>query len=82
MDLLSSLGGDGPQGPESPQCSRKGCRAEAAWQILWNNPKIHDEQRRKIWLACDEHRSWLEDFLRQRLFWRRTADMSEDVGPG
>lgn len=77
MDVLSSLGGAAGEadGPEVPQCSRKGCRAAARWRILWNNPKIHDEQRRKVWLACDEHRAWLENFLGQRLFWRSTVPL-------
>ena len=54
-----------------------GCRADAAWQILWNNPKIHDAERRKVWLACDEHRGWLENFLQQRLFWRSTEPLED-----
>ena len=77
MDLLGALGTE-RVGPETPECSRKGCRVEAAWQVLWNNPKIHQPQRRKIWLACDEHRSWLENFLRQRLFWRSTEPLNPE----
>ncbi|MDR8020249.1 hypothetical protein [Nesterenkonia aerolata] len=78
MDLLRSLESEEPSaGPTAPQCSRKGCRAAAAWQILWNNPKIHAPERRKVWLACEEHRQWLEHFLRQRLFWRSTEPMVE-----
>ncbi len=49
-------------------CSAKGCQAEAEWQLLWNNPKLHTEDRRKIWLACDEHRETLADFLGARGF--------------
>ncbi|WP_022872504.1 hypothetical protein [Nesterenkonia alba] len=79
MDLLGSLGSAEP-GPESPQCSRKGCRTDAVWQIKWNNPKIHTPDRRKVWLACDEHRDWLEHFLKQRLFWRTTEPLEpQDV---
>ncbi|MGO1522251.1 MAG: acetone carboxylase [Nesterenkonia sp.] len=77
MDLLGSLGSD-QAGPDEPQCSRKSCRADAAWQIRWNNPKVHQPERRKIWLACDEHREWLEGFLRQRLFWRSTDPIDTD----
>ena len=36
-------------------CSAKGCTAPAAWALLWNNPKLHTPERRKTWLACDEH---------------------------
>ncbi|WP_300343166.1 acetone carboxylase [Nesterenkonia sp.] len=73
MDLLGSLGSS--SGPDTPECSRKGCRAAAQWQILWNNPKIHNPERRKVWLACQEHRAWLENFLAQRMFWRSTEPM-------
>ncbi|PZR52523.1 hypothetical protein DNL40_11615 [Xylanimonas oleitrophica] len=54
-------------------CSAKGCRAEAAWGLLWNNPKIHTPERRKVWLACDEHREHLEQFLSRRDFWKQTV---------
>lgn len=74
MDLLGALS-VGESGPEVPECSRKGCRAAAQWQVLWNNPKIHQPERRKIWLACSQHRDWLENFLRQRLFWRSTEPL-------
>ncbi|MEE2569062.1 hypothetical protein V1638_06580 [Pseudarthrobacter sp. J64] len=59
-------------GPAEAHCSRKGCRAPAAWQLLWNNPKIHTPDRRKIWLACPEHRGWLEEYLQQRGLWKET----------
>ena len=49
-------------------CSAKGCQADATWQLLWNNPKLHTPDRRKIWLACDEHRQSLSDFLGARGF--------------
>ena len=49
-------------------CSAKGCQAPAAWQLLWNNPKLHTPDRRKTWLACDEHKQSLSDFLGARQF--------------
>lgn len=49
-------------------CSAKGCQAPATWQLLWNNPKLHTPDRRKVWLACDEHRQSLIDFLGKRGF--------------
>ncbi|GAB2893182.1 hypothetical protein [Neomicrococcus lactis] len=70
FDILGSLGSLGsldaplPSAPE--KCSRKGCRAAASYQILWNNPKIHTPERRKVWLACAEHRDWLANYLKQR----------------
>lgn len=82
MDLLRSLESEGADaGPQVLECSRKGCRAAADWQILWNNPKIHTPQRRKVWLACEEHRSWLEHFLQQRLFWRSTEPVDPHGAP-
>lgn len=55
-------------GPDDLQCSAKGCRAAAVWALRWNNPKIHTPDRRKIWLACDEHRESLSAFLDRRDF--------------
>lgn len=51
-------------------CSAKGCTAGASYSLLWNNPKIHTPERRKVWLACDDHRSTLGDFLGARGFLR------------
>jgi len=52
------------------RCSAKGCRNPAVWALRWNNPKLHPPQRRKTWLACDEHRQSLGDFLDLRGFLR------------
>lgn len=49
-------------------CSSKGCRAQAGHAIVWNNPKLHTPARRKVWLACDEHRDHLRDFVQLRGF--------------
>ena len=49
-------------------CSRKACRQTATRAVLWRNPKIHDESRRKVWLACDEHEGVLRDHLSVRGF--------------
>lgn len=57
----------------SPQCSAKGCRASAAWALQWNNPKLHDPAYRKTWLACDQHRESLGDFLDRRSFLREVT---------
>jgi len=53
-------------------CSARGCQADAVWSLLWNNPKLHTPDRRKSWLACDEHRESLADFLAARGFLRDT----------
>ena len=49
-------------------CSAKGCQQGAVWALLWNNPKLHTPERRKVWLACDDHRQSLSDFLGARQF--------------
>lgn len=54
-------------------CSSKGCTAPAAWELRWNNPKLHTPDRRKVWLACDEHKSSLGDFLAARRFLREVV---------
>ena len=55
-------------GTHDDVCSAKGCTAPAVWALLWNNPKLHTPDRRKTWLACDEHRQSLSDFLGARNF--------------
>ena len=54
--------------PDRDICSATGCQAGAVWDLQWNNPKIHTPERRKSWLACDEHRASLSDFLGSRGF--------------
>ena len=59
---------DHDTGPDRATCSAKGCQADAVWDLKWNNPKIHTPERRKSWLACEEHRDSLSDFLGARGF--------------
>ena len=56
------------EGADEPVCSAKGCRAIAQHAVIWNNPKLHTADRRKVWLACDEHRQSLADFVAMRGF--------------
>nr|WP_246454451.1 hypothetical protein [Leucobacter denitrificans] len=49
-------------------CSRAGCRDAADWALLWRNPKIHSEDRKKTWLACEVHLKVLREFLSDRDF--------------
>ena len=53
-----------------PVCSSRGCRKPATTALRWNNPKLHDTERRKTWLACPEHTEYLASFLRARGFLR------------
>ncbi len=57
---------------EPARCSARGCTTVAAWELRWNNPKLHTPERRKTWLACEEHRTTLGDFLGARGFLRET----------
>ena len=79
MKIFDALANSKPEQAPAPVCSRKGCAAPATWQILWNNPKIHTPDRRKIWLACNEHRTYLEDFLRSRDFLKDTLPFDQEA---
>ena len=50
------------------QCSSAGCGSGAAWRVNWRNPRIHTPDRVKVWLACDDHRDTLADYLTTRGF--------------
>ena len=68
-------------------CSAKGCPRPATVALLWNNPKIHTPDRRKTWLACDEHLPHLTEFLQVRGFLRETLPVTQggpsgQDGPG
>jgi hypothetical protein len=61
-------------GPDTERfCSAKGCRNPAQYALNWNNPKIHTPDRRKIWLACADHRDALAEFLSVRGFLREVT---------
>lgn len=66
-----------PADPPTPvaQCSRAGCRADARWQVIWRNPRIHSADRRKVWAACDAHVDYLRDYLAARDFPVDTAPL-------
>ena len=59
------------------KCSARGCQQTAVWALRWNNPKLHEPDRRKTWLACDEHRSTLGDFLGARGFLKDVVPAAE-----
>jgi hypothetical protein len=72
----TSVSGPTPQGPAS--CSARGCARPASWALRWRNPKIHATDRRKVWLACDEHRESLAEFLSARAFLRDVVPFEAD----
>ncbi|GHJ06850.1 hypothetical protein TPA0907_12170 [Micromonospora humidisoli] len=47
------------------------------WALRWNNPRLHDPERRKTWLACPAHRGSLGDFLDARGFLREVTALPE-----
>lgn len=47
-------------------CSTRGCRNRGMWALLWNNPRIHMPDRRKVWLVCSEHKEELTSYLSSR----------------
>ncbi len=59
--------------PDPAVCSAKGCQQQAVHELRWNNPKLHTPERRKVWLACEDHRQSLSDFLAARSFLREVA---------
>jgi hypothetical protein len=58
-------------------CSARACGHHATWALRWNNPKLHTPERRKTWLACDDHREYLTQFLSIRGFLRETIEAGE-----
>jgi hypothetical protein len=69
-------------GPAELICSAKGCRASAAYQLRWNNPKLHVPAARKTWLACPAHRESLSRFLHSRRFLREVSPIGADATGG
>ncbi|MGP5071578.1 hypothetical protein ACTXI0_04130 [Arthrobacter rhombi] len=80
MSIFDQL--SGVEGPAVPKCSRKGCRLPARWQLLWNNPRIHTPERRKIWLACTDHREWLTTYLTERGLFKESQPLPADAQEG
>jgi hypothetical protein len=70
VDDRSDNGSDASPDASATICSARGCQAPAAWELQWNNPKLHTPGRRKVWLACPEHKQSLSDFLAARRFLR------------
>lgn len=65
------------------RCSAKGCTAGAAHALVWNNPRVHTPTRRKVWLACPDHRDHLSGFLSARSFLQEVIpveDLDESHG--
>ena len=63
---------------EETICSAKRCTRPAVWALRWNNPTLHDPERRKTWLACETHREYLAQFLDRRGFLRAVEPLDRD----
>lgn len=74
MILMTSTGAD-PVG--ALICSRQGCSADATFGMLWNNPKLHTPERRKVWLTCPEHREYFRLYLSSRNFLKDEVPVEE-----
>lgn len=79
FDLRGRLAGYLPQESSVPTCSRASCDLTAVSRIEWRNPRIHGEERIKIWLACTEHQEFLLAFLNSRDFPVRVHDIHDPV---
>jgi hypothetical protein len=60
-------------------CSARRCGAPAQWGVLWNNPRLHTPDRRKVWLACADHRDQLSEYLQLRGFLQSVVPVSQLV---
>lgn len=64
---------------EEHRCSARDCLEPAGWDLLWRNPRLHTPERRKVWLACPEHRTSLGDFLDARGFLVETLPHDPEI---
>jgi hypothetical protein len=48
--------------------------------VVWNNPRVHRPGRRKVWLACPDHRESLASFVALRGFLLEVVPVDE-LGP-
>lgn len=62
-------------------CSARACRRTATYALRWNNPRLHNPERRKVWLACAEHRDCLADFLSMRGLLRDVVAADQLLAP-
>ena len=69
----------GSEGPSELRCSRSGCRQLATTNINWRNPTLHTVDRVKVWLACDEHRSFFIEYFENRGFPVVATDLGVSV---
>ena len=57
-------------------CSSRGCRAPAVHALVWYNTKVHTPEREKTWVACEQHRALLAEYLDVRSFLKRVEPLT------
>lgn len=77
--MIGDAGAGTPGSAPPTRCSRAGCREPAVFAVNWRNPRIHSPDRVKVWLACEEHREYLRDYLAARDFPVRVTPLDETV---
>jgi hypothetical protein len=77
---MDPAGGTAHEPPSDLICSARSCREHARWALRWNNPRLHTPERRKTWLACDQHRAHLAEHLSVRGFLCETVS-TEGMAP-
>jgi hypothetical protein len=68
-----------PDATDPAICSGRGCTNPATVALRWNNPKLHQPERRKTWLACADHQESLTSFLAARGFMRETQPLDPTI---
>ncbi|MGW8679441.1 hypothetical protein ACWGMS_30905 [Streptomyces albidoflavus] len=68
-------------GPLHTRLAAADPEAAAVWVLAWNNPKLHTPERRKTWLACEEHREHLSQFLGVRGFLKDVVPLADWEAP-
>ena len=68
------------RGPEDGICAARECSRPATLQITWTNPKIPWSDS-KTWLACENHREELSDYMRYRGFPFTVTPLGEQTKP-
>lgn len=61
------------------RCSAAGCDAAAEFRVNWRNPRIHPDDRVKVWLACAAHRETLHSYLATRGFPVRVTPLDVEL---
>ena len=73
MNLFDLTGNGGAAGPAECRVLPQSVPERRRMAVALEQPQDPTPERRKIWLACGEHRAWLEDYLQTRGLWKETV---------